>query len=218
MTDYDTLRTAMVDCQVRPSDVTKFPIISAMLAVRREVFVPSAKREVAYVGDHVDLGQGRVVLDPRIFSKMLDSLNITPGEMVLDIGCGLGYSAAVIGHLAEAVIALESDKTLATEAESNLAAQAIDNAIVVTGTLAEGAAKHGPYDAICVSGGAVEDIPAHLLDQLKEGGRVAAIFATGLAGECRVGIKTNGIVAWHGAFDATAPVLKGFEKTREFAL
>jgi protein-L-isoaspartate(D-aspartate) O-methyltransferase len=221
MTDYTTLRTAMVDCQIRPSDVTKFPIIQAMLKIRREEFVPSAMRGVAYAGEHISLGNNRVVLDPRVLAKMLDALDIHPEEMVLDIACGLGYCAAVIGHLAEAVIAVEEDEALAAAAETNLAEEAVDNAIVLTVPLVDGAPKHGPYDVIAVTGG-VEHIPEALLAQLKDGGRIGAVFVTGGsgqgAGQFRVGVKTPNGVAWRSVFDATAPLLPGFEQAVEFAL
>ena len=107
MTDFTNRRTLMVDTQVRPSDVTKFPIIEAMLHVRREVFVPDDKLEAAYAGENLPLGPGRVILEPRTFAKMLDGLAIEPTELVLDLGCGLGYSSAVLARLAEAVVAVE---------------------------------------------------------------------------------------------------------------
>ncbi|NOX39087.1 MAG: protein-L-isoaspartate O-methyltransferase [Alphaproteobacteria bacterium] len=217
MTDYSTLRTAMVDCQVRPSDVTKFPIIEAMLSVPREVFVPSQSRSVAYAGDHVFLGNNRIVMDARLLAKMLDALDICGKDLVLDIGCGLGYSSAIIAHLAEAVIAVEEDDALALEAEANLTSQSVDNAIVVTGALTDGAAKHGPYDAIFFSGG-VAEIPAKLLEQLKEGGRVAALFIENQFGQCKIGVKADGRIAWRTVFDGTAPILPGFEPIEEFAL
>lgn len=217
MTDFTTLRTAMVDCQVRPSDVTKFPIIDAMLTIPREAFVPATRRGVAYAGEHVSLGSERIVMDARVLAKSLDALDIGPDDLVLDVGCGLGYSTAVIAHMAEAVIALEQDGHLAAEAESNMTAQSIDNAVVITGELAQGATKHGPYDVITF-GGAVEDVPAAILDQLKDGGRIAAIFMRGSFGQCRIGVKTSGRVTWRTAFDATAPVLPGFNRTAEFAL
>ncbi len=100
MLDNAANRTMMVDTQVRPSDVTKFPIIDAMLTVRREAFVPQSKRNVAYVGENIDIGVGRVVLEPRTFAKMLDALDIQRSDVVLDIGCGLGYSSAVLAHMA----------------------------------------------------------------------------------------------------------------------
>jgi protein-L-isoaspartate(D-aspartate) O-methyltransferase len=217
MSDYATLRTAMVDCQIRPSDVTKFPIIDAMLNVRREVFVPASHRDVAYAGAHVPLADNRVVLDPRVLAKMLDALDIGPKDLVLQIGAGLGYAAAVVARMAEAVIVVENNDPLAAEAEANLAAEAVDNAIIVISDLEGGAARHGPYDAI-LFGGAVETIPQALEDQLKDGGRICAIFAEGALGQCRIGTKTGKRVTWRSVFDATAPVLPGFERKVEFAL
>ena len=109
MTEFSARRTMMVDTQVRPSDVTKFPIIEAMLHVPREVYVPSEKREAAYVGENMTIGAGRVVLEARTLAKLLDALDIQPTETVLDLGCGLGYSTAVIARLADAVIAVEEE-------------------------------------------------------------------------------------------------------------
>ncbi|HSF93282.1 MAG TPA: protein-L-isoaspartate O-methyltransferase [Paracoccaceae bacterium] len=216
MTDYTAARTAMVDCQIRPSDVTKYPIIEAMLRIKREAFVPLAKRPVAYVGEHIDLGNNRVVLDPRVLAKMLDALAIQPDELVLDIGCGLGYSSAVCAHLAEMVVAVEEDTSLAEDAARILSEQGVDNAVVHHGPLAQGAAEHGPYDVMVFEGG-TEVIPAALLDQVKTGGRIGAIKMTGPLGKCQVGIKTAQGVNWKMAFDATAPILPGFQKEAAFA-
>ena len=105
MTNFSSRRTMMVDTQIRPSDVTKFPIIDAMLKVQREDFVPAAMREAAYMGKNLDLEGGRVILEPRTFAKMLDALEVSNDELVLDIGAAFGYSAAVIAHMAEAVVA-----------------------------------------------------------------------------------------------------------------
>ena len=215
MTDYSTARTKMVDCQIRPSDVTRFPIIEAMLNVPREEYVPTEMRPVAYAGEHVPIGGGRAVLDPRILAKMLDAVDIQPDELVLDIGCGLGYSTAVAAWFAEAVIAVEEDDTLALDAENILSAQSVDNAFVHNGVLAKGAPKHGPYDVILIEG-AVEEVPQALTDQLKEGGRIAAIFADGALGRCLLGIRSRNGIAWRPAFDANAPVLPGFSKSKEF--
>jgi protein-L-isoaspartate(D-aspartate) O-methyltransferase len=217
MTDFATLRTMMVDTQVRPSDVTKFPIIQAMLTVARENFVPTAQREAAYVGEHVALGHGRVALDPRVLAKMLDVLNIQNDELVLDIGTGLGYSSAVIARMAQAVIAVEQDEALAADAATALSEAGADNVVVEVAALAAGAAQHGPYDAVILQG-AVETIPAEILGQVKEGGRICAIFLDGPLGIARIGYKLKGDITWRVAFNATAPVLPGFEADRAFAL
>ncbi|MBP7000867.1 methyltransferase domain-containing protein [Amaricoccus sp.] len=215
MVDFAAAREAMVDCQVRPSDVTRYPIILAMLEVPREVYVPDALRPVAYYGEHVPLPNGRVILDPRVFSKMLDAVEIGPSDLVLDVGCALGYSAAVIAHMAEAVVAVEEDAAMAAAAEAALAAQGVETAVVKAGPLAAGVPAHGPYDVIVVEGG-VERLPEALADQLKPGGRIVAVFLDGALGQARLGLKIDGAIAWRRAFDATAPVLPGFAATKEF--
>lgn len=217
MSPYSARRVMMVDTQVRPHDVTKFPIIEAMLAVPREVYVPGSKREAAYVGENLSLGGARVMLEARTLGKMLDALDIQPGEVVLDLGCGLGYSSAVIARMAEAVVAVEEDEALAAEAQRLLTAEGVDNVTVATGPLAAGCAKSGPYDAIAVQGG-VETVPQAVLDQLKEGGRVAALFMDGPLGAMKIGHKAGGKVVWRFAFNAAAPVIAGFAARHEFTL
>ena len=217
MTDFAARRTMMVDTQVRPSDVTKFPIIDAMLYVPREDFVPDAKREAAYMGENIDLGAGRVVLEPRTLAKMLDGLAIANDELVLDIGSALGYSSAVIAHMAEAVVAVEDDEQMAKEAQETLINADIDNVIVHHGPLAEGAQQHGPYDVVIVQGG-VADVPEALLAQLKDGGRISCLFMQGALGEVRVGHKRGDQVSWRMAFNAAAPVLNGFTRDVAFQL
>jgi protein-L-isoaspartate(D-aspartate) O-methyltransferase len=188
-----------------------------MLAVPRENFVPGARREAAYVGENLPIGPGRVLLEPRTLAKMLDALDIGPNHLVLDVGCGLGYSAAVIGRMAEAVVALEEDESMATEAEAALAVYGADNVLVVHGRLAEGAARHGPYDVITVEGG-VADLPQALADQLKEGGRIACLFIQDGLGTLKIGLKSGGRLNWRAAFNASAPVLPGFAAAPEFTL
>lgn len=217
MTDYSARRKAMVDGHVRPADVTKYPIIAAMLDVPREAYVPDQMRDLAYVGEHLALGGGRVVLDPRVFAKLLDALDIGPRDLVLDIGPSLGYSSAVIGRMAEAVVAVEEDAAMATEAQAALAEHNADNVAVVEAPLAIGAPQQGPYDAILIEGG-VEQVPQAILDQIKDGGRIAAIFMEGALGEARVGYRTGGRVSWRFAFNATAPLLPGYLAERVFAL
>lgn len=216
MTDFATVRTAMVDGQIRPSDVTLYPVIEAMLSVPREDYVPEALREVAYIGDHLPIGENRVVLDARVMGKMLETLAIQPTDLVLDIGAGLGLSTALIAHLAEAVVAVESDEAMAKEAEGLLAAHDVDNAVVEVGPLSEGAPKHGPYDVIIVEGG-MGQVPDALVDQLKIGGRMAAIMMDGALGRCMLGLKTANGMNWRWSFDAAAPVLSGFEKRSAFS-
>lgn len=217
MTDSQALRTMMVDTQVRPSDVTKFPIIEAMLEVPREEFVPDAMRSTAYADAPIDLGGGRAMLEPRTLAKILDAVDIGADDLVLDLGAGLGYSAAVIARMAEFVVALEEDEALAEEAESRLAAADIHNVAVIKGPLAAGDPKHGPYDVIFIEG-AVQQVPLPVLEQIKDGGRIVAIFAGDHLGTVRIGYRTGADVDWRAAFNASATVLPGFTAAPDFAL
>ncbi len=215
MADYKTLRTTMVDTQVRPHDVTRFPIIEAMLSVPREVFVPDGMRDLAYVGGTVPLGGGRHLLDPRTIGMMLEVLDINRSHLVLEIGPGLGYTTALLARLAEAGVAVEGDEARAAEAEALLLGQGVDNAALLPGDMTAGNPRNAPYDRIAIFGG-VETVPAEIEAQLKDGGLIAAVFMDGDLGEVRVGHKSGGRVAWRMEFNASAPVLPGFERTASF--
>ena len=217
MADYKTRRKIMVDTQIRPSDVTKFPIIDAFLSVPREKFVPDGKREAAYIGENFEIGQGRIILEPRTLAKLLDALDIHKDELVLDIGSGLGYSSAIISLIAEVVIAVEDDSSLISEAEEILSEIGVDNVVVQIGKLEDGAPEHGPYDVIILQGG-VEDIPGSILNQLKNGGRIGAIFIEKGLGTAKIGFKLNNKITWRYSFNAAAQILPGFSKQKDFVL
>lgn len=207
----------MVDTQVRPNDVTKYNVIAAMLEIPREDFVPESRRDVAYVGENIELGHGRVLLEPRTLAKMIDTLDVQPDELVLDVGTGLGYSAAVLGRLAQAVVAVEENADLAAAATRSLAAAGADNVAVVQGPLAQGHAAQAPYDAILIGGG-IEVFPDAFTEQLAEGGRIIALFRDGALGVARLGIKLDGVINWRFSFNAVAPVLPGFARRPGFTL
>ena len=217
MPDFAARRTMMVDTQVRPADVTRFPVIEALLHVPREQFVPESRREAAYLGENVMIAPGRVLLEPRTFAKFLEGLDIRPGERVLEVGCGLGYGAAVMDRLGARVVGVEEDPALAAEAAARLAAQAAAGAQVHQGPLTEGAPAGAPYDVILIEG-AVEVVPPAILAQLAEDGRIGALFAEDALGIARIGRKEGGQVHWRYAFNAGAPVLPGFGRAADFVL
>jgi protein-L-isoaspartate(D-aspartate) O-methyltransferase len=215
MTNFAAARQAMVDCQVRPSDVTRYTIIEAMLWAPRELFVPKARRDVAYAGAEVALAPGRVLLEPRTFAKMIETANIGSGDLVLDLMSGTGYSTAVIARMAEAVIAIEPDPELADWAQALLSDLEVDNAVSTQGDPSAGDSGHGPYDVIFING-AVETLPDALVAQLKEGGRLVSLFRQGGVGQCCVLTRAGANVSQRYVFDADAPLLAGFEQTTEF--
>jgi protein-L-isoaspartate(D-aspartate) O-methyltransferase len=148
---------------------------------------------------------------------MLDALDIEADELVMDLGSAFGYSAAVAARMAQAVVAVEEDAALADEAQSILSSVGADNVIVHAGPLADGAAEHGPYDVILLQG-AAETLPETIEAQLKDGGRIACLFMEGALGVVRIGYKSGGRISWRFDFNASAPVLPGFEKAKAFAL
>jgi len=216
MTDFAAAREAMVDCQVRPADVTRYAIIEALLWAPRELFVPKSRRDVAYAGAEIPLAQGRVLLEPRTFAKMLEAASIGPRDLVLDLAPGTGYSTAVIARMAEAVIGIEPDSGLTETAQMLLSQLEVDNAVVSHGDPAAGDPDHGPYDVIFINGG-VECVPAALGAQLKDGGRIVALMIEGGVGKCCVLTRVGDGLARRYMFDAGAAVLDGFERSAEFA-
>lgn len=205
----------MVDNQVRPSDVTRYAVIEAMLWAPRELFVPRTWREVAYAGAEVPLGHGRYLMDPRTFAMMLNAADIDAEDLVLDLAPGTGYSTAVIARMAEAVVAIEPEPELAGTAQKLMDRLEVVNAAIEVGDPTRGDPDHGPYDVIFVNG-AVERLPEALTAQLKDRGRLVAVFREGRAGRCRVWQRAGKAVSVRTVFDATAPLLPGFEKPAEF--
>jgi protein-L-isoaspartate(D-aspartate) O-methyltransferase len=216
MTDFAAAREAMVDSQVRTSDVTRYSIIDAMLWCPRELFVPRARRDVAYAEAEIPLAPGRAMLTPRAFAKMLEAAQIGQGDLVLDLAPGTGYSTAVISRLAAAVVAIEPDAQLAKQATEALEHLEIVNAVVSQGEPVAGDPAHGPYDVIFVNG-SVEQVPGGLTDQLKDGGRLVAIFTERGVGQCRTVLRVGDTLASRIAFDVNGPAVPGFERRRTFA-
>lgn len=215
MTDYAAAREAMVDCQVRPADVTRYAIIESMLWAPRERFVPRAARAVAYAGAEIEVAPGRALLEPRILGKMLEAAAILPSDLVLEICPATGYSTAIVARMAEAVVAVEPDAGLAKQAQATLAELEAHNAVVTIGDPAAGDAAHAPFDVVFVNG-AVEVLPDALRAQLRDGGRLVAVFAEGGVSQCRVLTRSGSAVSERYMFDAPAPVLPGFERRSEF--
>jgi protein-L-isoaspartate(D-aspartate) O-methyltransferase len=215
MLDTAAQRANMVAAQLRPNDVTDSRLRDAMLTVPRERFVPAAFAPVAYMEGDIPLGPGRVLLEPRCFAKLLQLAGIGPNDRVLDIACGTGYSTAILSFLATEVVALEDNAELAAQAQSNLRTLGVANTRVITGTLTSGCPNEGPFDVIFLNG-AIAREPEELLAQLGDGGRLVAIRRNGAGGKGVIYLNHEGALGERSAFDATVPVLPGFEKPPSF--
>lgn len=215
MSDPAVALSHMIDSQLRPNEVNDERIIAAVSAVPRELFVPKAKRAVAYVDEDIDVGEGRFLMEPRVFGRLLTAADVQPSDIVLDIGCATGYSSAVLALLADAVVAVEENETLAAHAEKKLADLDIMNVAVVTCTMSDGVAKQGPFDVIFIQG-AVEEVPAKLVKQLKIGGRLVCVKLEGGVGRAHIMRKSADSVSEQSLFDADIRLLSGFEKKQTF--
>ena len=214
MTDFAAARRHMVDGQIRTTDVTDLRVISAMLEVARERYMPPASVSLAYLDLDVPVGGGRRLLRPMVLAKLIQAAELQATDRVLDVGCATGYGAAVLGHVAGNVVALEHDTGLANTASDSLAGQR--NVKVVKGPLDSGWAQGAPYDVVIVEG-ATEVVPDALCQQLKPGGRLVCVLGAGPGSKAMLYTRSSGDVAGRPIFDAPAALLPGFAKTPVFA-
>ncbi|MGF7162766.1 protein-L-isoaspartate(D-aspartate) O-methyltransferase [Rhodoligotrophos appendicifer] len=219
MIDYATKRRHMVESQLRPNGITDARINGAMWDIPRELFVPPSRQALAYIDEDLALSvpsQGRNVrylMEPMVFARLVQLADIGEEDLVLDVGCGLGYSAAVLSRLARSVVALEDDEEMARSANTNLTTNGILNVAVVSGPLAQGYAREAPFDVIFVNG-QVEEVSPSLLEQLKDGGRLVAVIDHGPVGKATLFSRHGSATSQRVAFDASVGRLSGFDVAR----
>ncbi|HEX2257644.1 MAG TPA: protein-L-isoaspartate O-methyltransferase [Afifellaceae bacterium] len=214
--DCAALRQRMVDNQLRPRDITDHRVIRAFLQVPREIFLAPAERPLAYADRDVPVAGGaRHLISPAVQARLVQALELGPDDVVLNVACGTGYTAAILAQLAGSVVAVEDDEALVRAAEQNLSDLGIDNVAVVKGELSKGCPAEAPFGAILLGAG-VEILPETLPRQLDDGGRLATILVNGPAGRAMLYERAGEDVSGRPIFDATAPVLPGFRKAPQF--
>lgn len=210
---FETMRHAMVASQLRTNAVNDTRVVEAMARLPREDFLPEEHRAIAYRDTLLPLAGGRRQNLPLATGRLLTVADIRPTDKVLLIGAAGGYSAALLAGLANAVVAVEEEVSLATLARTALAAYS--NVELVEGPLAAGHASEGPYDLIVVDG-AVEELPAALLDQLKPEGRVVTGVVDRGVTRLASGRRTEGGFGLSDFADIECAILPGFERLRTF--
>lgn len=170
---YAGARSSMVQHQLRRRGISDPRVLAAMAEVQREEFVPTALRDLAYADRPLPIGFGQTISQPYIVALILEALQLSGDERVLDVGTGSGYQAALLGRLAREVVSVEIIGGLAERASISLRQAGIDNVSVVVTDGGSGFPERAPYDAIAVAA-ACDRIPQPLLDQLAPGGRLVA--------------------------------------------
>lgn len=215
MPTAEQLRANMVESQLRTNRVTSDRVVNAFRTVPRENFVAPERRAFAYVDEDLPIAPGRFLMEPMVLGRLVQESAPAVEEKVLLVGAGTGYAAAVLSLLGANVVALEDNAELISAARERLADLGITNVTFVEGPLTAGHAAEGPYDLIFIDG-AVEEVPAALIDQMKDGGRLATVLMTGGVGKGVIGRRSGAGFGVYDFMDAAVPLLPGFAKPKTF--
>lgn len=215
MQNFTIARENMIESQVRPNGITDHRLISAMSRVPREQFVPDSLKSIAYMDEDIALPMGeggarRFLIEPMAYARLVQAAKVKPSDIVLDVGGGSGYSAAVLSHLAQTVVAIESDAALVQAANENMLRLEASNVAVVESSLKDGHSAEGPYDVIIING-RVGVVPDELLNQLADGGRLVAVVGATEVAQARLYTRSGDQVADRHVFDASIPALSEFD-------
>lgn len=214
--NIEQARFNMIEQQIRPWDVLDSSVLSLLAVVRREEFVPAAHRALAFMDLEVPLPEGQCMLAPKVEARLLQELTVHKHERVLEVGAGCGHMAALLAHKAQHVVTLEIRPALAELAASQLRRAAVLNAEVRCADGALGLPGEAPFDVILLSG-SVAQVPRALLEQLRVGGRLAAIVGDEPVMRA-VRITRTAEDAWQRVdlFDTVAQRLDGFGEPSKF--
>ena len=188
--DMEQARFNMIEQQIRTWEVLDPEVLDLLAAVKRECFVSAAHQPLAFADIELPIGNGQTMLQPRIEARILQEVAVRNTDIVLEVGAGSGYMAALLASKAEYVYSVENDPVLAENARRNLQQAGVANVSVETGDASGGWPAHGPYDVIVISG-SLPELPEAFLQQLKIGGRLAAFIGEGPAMQARLTTRTS---------------------------
>lgn len=209
-------RNNMIEQQVRPWQVEDAQVLSLLARVKREDFVPVAFKNLAFADFAIPLGHGECMLEPRIQARLLQDAAARPGDKVLEIGSGTGYVTALLAQQAMRVISYEINPTLAAQARACLQQAGIGNVDLRSEDGSQGAPLDAPFDVILL-GGSVQNVPQHLLEQLKVGGRLVAIVGSEPIMHAQTITRTSqSSFTTQERWDDNAPALKNFATQSRF--
>ena len=216
--NLERARFNMVEQQIRPWEVLDRTVLELMERAPRDAFVPEEYRRLAYADIAVPIGDGEVMLSPRVEGRLLQALAIGPEERVLEVGTGSGFLTYLLAQRAAHVTSIELKPALAERARVNLSAHGVGNATVEVGDGRRGLERGAPYGAIAVGGSLPAREPA-LEEQLAVGGRLFVVIGTAPAMEATL-VRRTGEREWirEGLFETVLPALHGSAAPRRFVL
>lgn len=207
--NLELARYNMVEQQIKPLGVTNPQILQLMLDLRRENFVPTAYQQVAYADTSIPLGNGRVLLSPGIIGQMLQALQFTGNERILEIGSGTGYLTALLAELGQHVTCFEPLKPLATQANRHLSELHLSNYEIITGDALITLKGSKAFDVIALTG-SVPYLPKLFSNHLCYSGRLFAIIGRQPAMHACIFTRINeGEWSKTILFETVIPPLKG---------
>lgn len=215
--DYDQARAVMVESQLRTNRIEDSAVLEAMATIPRECFLPKALRGIAYADEDLLLPDGQFLIEPLAIARLLQAASIQADDVVLVIGCGTGYVAAVTAQLGATVLSMLADQEMVEQIQPILDDLEADNVVtaIASDPLA-GDPSQAPFDVILIVG-ALPEIPENLSHQLGDGGRLVAILGDGRVGRVVLATKIDGVLAERVLFDARVPSLPGVKETSDFA-
>jgi protein-L-isoaspartate(D-aspartate) O-methyltransferase len=215
--DYAKARETMVEQQVRPWDVLDARVLDALVTIPRDAFVAPEHRPLAYADLALPLAHGQKMLKPVVEGRLLQALDLGPGEEVLEIGTGSGFVTACLGRLAREVVSIELHRDLADAARARLDAHGLGANVRIEAADAFGWTTQRRFDAICVSG-AVATIPPRFLEWLRPDGRMFVVHGRSPVMEAALVRNAVNGPRIESLFETDLPYLVGAEPVPEFTL
>ena len=214
--------TTMIKSQLLTGHVLDAALLDAIAKTPRAPFLPESLKGTSCVDEDIEIAPGRYMMEPLVFARLIHLANIKPTDRVLVVGCTSGYSVCVLARMAGQVVGIEEARDLAERARQQVRSLGLQNAEIFTASLMSGYQVAAPYDVIFIEG-AVQTIPQALIDQMADAARLVTVenIQVRPGSTCGIGKaltvhKRNGTPFRNHGFDASIPLLPGFELKKRF--
>ena len=188
--NIEQARHNLIEQQIRPWDVLDDQVLNTVMRCPREDFVDPEQRNLAFVDMELPIGHGERMMCPKVEARMLQGLQVQPGDKVLEVGTGSGYVTMMLASLASQVISVEINEELSQAAAARLAEHGVENVELKVGDASNGWSENQPYDVIAITG-SLPSLPESFKQDLQVGGRLFAIIGEGPVMVAQLITRTN---------------------------